>query len=159
MITLSILIVIALICALVGCLMGLFSLVGLLASLVIGVLVGALAGYIAGRFMGTETSFARNAVLGVLGSFVGEFLFGLVGIHATGSFSSFVISILGACVCIWVDNKFLRKLDTLSGASRQIPHSVAIATSLPGRGESFLEERALGKSARFLLDAESILIS
>ena len=66
MITLSILIVIALICALVGCLMGLFSLVGLLASLVIGVLVGALAGYIAGRFMGTETSFARNAVLGVL---------------------------------------------------------------------------------------------
>ena len=110
MITLSILIVIALICALVGCLMGLFSLVGLLASLVIGVLVGALAGYIAGRFMGTETSFARNAVLGVLGSFVGEFLFGLVGIHATGSFSSFVISILGACVCIWVDNKFLRPL-------------------------------------------------
>ena len=102
MITLSILIVIALICALVGCLMGLFSLVGLLASLVIGVLVGALAGY-------TETSFARNAVLGVLGSFVGEFLFGLVGIHATGSFSSFFISILGACVCIWVDNKFLRK--------------------------------------------------
>ena len=106
MITLSILIVIALICALVGCLMGLFSLVG---SLVIGVLVGALAGYIAGRFMGTETSFARNAVLGVLGSFVGEFLFGLVGIHATGSFSSFVISILGACVCIWVDNKLFKK--------------------------------------------------
>ena len=106
MITLSILIVIALICAFVGCLMGLFSLVGLLASLVIGVLVGALAGYIAGRFMGTETSFARNAVLGVLGSFVGEFLF---GIHATGSFSSFVISILGACVCIWVDNKLFKK--------------------------------------------------
>ena len=91
MITLSILIVIALICALVGCLMGLFSLVGLLASLVIGVLVGTLAGYIAGRFMGTETSFA------------------LVGIHATGSFSSFVISILGACVCIWVDNKLFKK--------------------------------------------------
>lgn len=109
MITLSILIVIALICAFVGCLMGLFSLVGLLASLVIGVLVGALAGYIAGRFMGTETSFTRNAVLGVLGSFVGEFLFGMVGIHATGSFSSFVISILGACVCIWVDNKLFKK--------------------------------------------------
>ena len=102
MITLSILIVLALICAFVGCLMGLFSLVGLLVSLVIGVLVGA------GRFMGTETSFARNAVLGVLGSFVGEFLFGMVGIHATGSFSSFVISVLGACVCIWVDNKLFK---------------------------------------------------
>lgn len=101
MITLSILIVLALICALVGVLMGLFSLIGLLASL----LVGALAGHIANRFMGTQTSTGRNIVLGILGSFVGEFLFGLIGIHATGSISSFVISVLGACVCIWVDNR------------------------------------------------------
>ena len=100
MITLSILIVLALICALVGVLMGLFSLIGLLASL-----VGALAGHIANRFMGTQTSTGRNIVLGILGSFVGEFLFGLIGIHATGSISSFVISVLGACVCIWVDNR------------------------------------------------------
>ena len=97
MITLSILIVLALICALVGVLMGLFSLIGLL--------VGALAGHIANRFMGTQTSTGRNIVLGILGSFVGEFLFGLIGIHATGSISSFVISVLGACVCIWVDNR------------------------------------------------------
>ena len=92
MITLSILIVLALICALVGVLMGLFSLIGLLASLLVGVLVGALAGHIANRFMGTQTSTGRNIVLGILGSFVGEFLFGLIGIHATGSISSFVIS-------------------------------------------------------------------
>ena len=101
MITLSILIVLALICALVGVLMGLFSLIALL----VGVLVGALAGHIANRFMGTQTSTGRNIVLGILGSFVGEFLFGLIGIHATGSISSFVISVLGACVCIWVDNR------------------------------------------------------
>ena len=82
MITLSILIVLALICALVGVLMGLFSLIGLLASLLVGVLVGALAGHIANRFMGTQTSTGRNIVLGILGSFVGEFLFGLIGIHA-----------------------------------------------------------------------------
>ena len=79
MITLSILIVLALICALVGVLMGLFSLIGLLASLLVGVLVGALAGHIANRFMGTQTSTGRNIVLGILGSFVGEFLFGLIG--------------------------------------------------------------------------------
>ena len=71
----------------------------------VGVLVGALAGHIANRFMGTQTSTGRNIVLGILGSFVGEFLFGLIGIHATGSISSFVISVLGACVCIWVDNR------------------------------------------------------
>ena len=105
MITLSILLIIVILVALFGCLMGLFSLVGLLFSLLTGVLVGALAGYIASRFMDTQTSFLRNVVLGVLGSFVGEFLFGLVGIYATGSFNSFVISVVGACVCIWVDSR------------------------------------------------------
>ncbi len=108
MITLTILLIIALLCVLVGCLTGLISLVGLLFSLAAGVLVGALAGYLAGRFMGTETSMGRNIVLGVLGSFVGEFLFGLIGIHASGSFSSFVISVVGACICIWVGQKLAK---------------------------------------------------
>ena len=76
---------------------------------IFSLLIGALAGSIAGRIMGSETSALRNIVLGILGSFVGEFVFGLVGIHATGTISSFIISVLGACVCIWVDNKFLRK--------------------------------------------------
>ena len=52
---------------------------------IFSLLVGALAGYIAGRIMGSETSTLRNIVLGILGSFVGEFLFGLIGIHATGT--------------------------------------------------------------------------
>ena len=108
MITLTILLIIALLCVLVGCLTGLISLVGLLFSLAAGVLVGALAGYLAGRFMGTETSMGRNIVLGVLGSVVGEFLFGLIGIHASGSFSSFVISVVGACICIWVGQKLAK---------------------------------------------------
>lgn len=108
MITLTILLIVALLCVLVGCLTGLISLVGLLFSLAAGVLVGALAGYLAGRFMGTETSMGRNIVLGVLGSFVGEFLFGLIGIHASGSFSSFVISVVGACICIWVGQKLAK---------------------------------------------------
>lgn len=105
MITLTILLIIAIFCILIGCFLGLFSLLSVFVSLLTGVLVGALAGYIAGRFMGSETSFGRNVILGVLGSFVGEFLFGLIGIHATGTFSSFVISIIGACICIWVGRK------------------------------------------------------
>ena len=105
MITLTILLIITLLCILVGCLMGLFSLVGVIASLVAGVLVGALAGYVAGRFMGTETSLGRNILMGILGSFVGEFVFGLFGIYATGSITSFIISVIGACICIWVGQK------------------------------------------------------
>ena len=102
MITLTILLIITLLCILVGCLMGLFSLVGVIASLVAGVLVGALAGYVAGRFMGTETSLGRNILMG---SFVGEFVFGLFGIYATGSITSFIISVIGACICIWIGQK------------------------------------------------------
>ena len=94
-----------LLCILVGCLMGLFSLVGVIASLVAGVLVGALAGYVAGRFMGTETSLGRNILMGILGSFVGEFVFGLFGIYATGSITSFIISVIGACICIWIGQR------------------------------------------------------
>lgn len=113
MITLTILLIVALLCVLVGCLTGLLSLVGVLASLFVGVLVGALAGYLAGRFMGTETSLGRNILMGVLGSFVGEFLFGLLGIHASGSFSSFAISVIGACICIWIGQKRIFRIPSL----------------------------------------------
>ena len=105
MITLTILLSITLRCILVGCLMGLFSLVGVIASLIAGGLVGALAGYVAGRFMGTETSRGRNILMGILCSFVGEFVFGLFDIYATGSITSFIISVIGACICIWIGQK------------------------------------------------------
>ena len=108
MITITVLILIALVCVILSCVMGIFSIASLLVSLVVGVLVGALAGYVAGRFMGTETSVGRNIVLGILGSFVGESLFGLFGIHATGSFTAFVISVVGACICIWVGQKLFK---------------------------------------------------
>ena len=32
-------------------------------------------------------------------------VFGLLGIHASGSFSSFAISVIGACICIWIGQK------------------------------------------------------
>ena len=108
MITLTILLIITLLCILVGCLMGLFSLVGVIASLIAGVLVGALAGYVAGRFMGTETSLGRNILMGIMTSNlsgVPSIVFGLFGIYATGSITSFIISVIGACICIWIGQK------------------------------------------------------
>ena len=32
-------------------------------------------------------------------------LVGVLGIHASGSFSSFAISVIGACICIWIGQK------------------------------------------------------
>ena len=65
----------------------LFSIVNVIFSLI----VGALAGY-----------------LGMLGGFVGSFLLGLIGLRATGFVGDFVVSVAGACVCIWVARKLAR---------------------------------------------------
>lgn len=70
-------------------------------SFIFSLLIGALAGSIAGRIMGSETSALRNIVLGILGSFVGGILFGLVGLSATGLVGEIIVSVIGACVCIW----------------------------------------------------------
>ena len=70
--------------------------------------MGALAGYVAGRFMGTETSLGRNILMGILGSFVGGILFGLVGLSATGLVGEIIVSVIGACVCIWAGRKLFR---------------------------------------------------
>ena len=72
---------------------------------IFSLLIGALAGSIAGRIMGSETSALRNIVLGILGSFVGGILFGLVGLSATGLVGEIIVSVIGACVCIWAGRK------------------------------------------------------
>ena len=77
------------------------TLMGLLFSL----LIGALAGWCAGRLMGSETSALRNIGLGILGSFVGSILFSLIGRRASGFIGDFVVSVAGACVCIWLGRK------------------------------------------------------
>ena len=63
---------------------------------------------IAGRIMGSETSALRNIVLGILGSFVGGILFGLVGLSATGLVGEIIVSVIGACVCIWAGRKLFK---------------------------------------------------
>ena len=72
---------------------------------IFSLLVGALAGYIAGRIMGSETSTLRNIVLGILGGFVGSILFGL---SATGIVGEILVSVVGACVCIWIGRKLFK---------------------------------------------------
>ena len=69
---------------------------------IFSLLIGALAGSIAGRIMGSETSALRNIVLGILGSFVGGIL------SATGLVGEIIVSVIGACVCIWAGRKLFK---------------------------------------------------
>lgn len=74
-------------------------------SFLFSLVIGALAGFVANRIMNSESSTWRNIVLGVLGGFVGNLVFGLVGLTATGFIGDIIVSIVGACICIWLGRK------------------------------------------------------
>ena len=44
----------------------------------------------------------RNILVGVIGSSLGTFLFGLLGFTAHGLIAELVVSVTGACVFIWL---------------------------------------------------------
>ena len=71
---------------------------GWLLGIVIDILVGALVGWLAGLIMKSKGGFWRNAIMGIIGGFVG----GLIPIP-------FIGSILGACLVIFIYEKFIAK--------------------------------------------------
>lgn len=73
---------------------------GLIWSLISGGIIGA----IASRFMGEKNALVKDIILGILGSFVGKFLFSLIGVYTTG-LASGIVSVIGACIVIWLGNK------------------------------------------------------
>lgn len=70
------------------------------------VALGALSGYLAGRIMGCSFSKGKMIALGILGSVVGNLLFGIIGLKASGFIGHIIISVAGGCFCIWLSRKF-----------------------------------------------------
>lgn len=69
-------------------------------------LMGAICGSLANKLMARRGGLVRNIVLGLLGGLVGGFLFSLVGLGATGLLGEVLVSVVGACVCIWIGDRF-----------------------------------------------------
>lgn len=65
-------------------------------------IMGALVGWIAGKLMNADGSLLQNIVVGIVGSAVGSVLFGLLGFYAFGWFANLAVSVVGACVFIWL---------------------------------------------------------
>lgn len=77
-------------------------------GLLINLAIGVLCGWIAGEIMNSRGTWLRNMILGIVGSFVGGFLAGLLGISAsTFSIGGILISVGGACLCIWFVQKYM----------------------------------------------------
>ena len=71
-------------------------------------IMGALVGWIAGKVMNTDGGLLRNIVVGIVGSFVGSFVFGLLGFYAYCFFANLLVSVVGACLFIWLGRKLFR---------------------------------------------------
>ena len=66
-------------------------------------IVGLAAGYLAGMFMkGRGFGLVGNLVVGVIGAFLGRFLFGLLGLGAYGLIGSLVVAFIGAIVLLYI---------------------------------------------------------
>ena len=79
-------------------------------NIIVTVLIGALSGWIARKIMNVKGGFIFNAILGIVGSFVGGLLAGLIGIGAAKiSIGGILLSVVGACVVIWLVRKIIAK--------------------------------------------------
>ncbi len=65
--------------------------------------IGILAGFLAGQIMrGKGYGIVIDLLLGLVGSVVGGFVFGLLGLHGYGLVGQLVTATVGAVMLIWV---------------------------------------------------------
>jgi uncharacterized membrane protein YeaQ/YmgE (transglycosylase-associated protein family) len=65
--------------------------------------IGILAGFLAGKIMrGKGYGVLMDLVLGLVGSVVGGFVFGLLGLHGYGLTGQLAIATAGAVMLIWL---------------------------------------------------------
>ncbi|MCR5306268.1 MAG: GlsB/YeaQ/YmgE family stress response membrane protein [Oscillospiraceae bacterium] len=77
----------------------------MLFKLIVSVVLGALIGFIAGKLMETkDNGFIVNAIIGIAGGFIGGLIGNLLGI-GNGWIMSIILSIVGACLLIFVLRK------------------------------------------------------
>lgn len=71
-------------------------------------IVGAIAGWLAGQIMkGAGYGLLVNIILGIVGAFVGSWLFGVLGISiASGLVGSLITAVIGAIVILFIASLF-----------------------------------------------------
>ena len=75
---------------------------------IVAIVIGGVIGWLASMIMKTneQMGIIANIVVGVVGSLLGHWLAGAIGIAATGSIGAFIVSLLGAVVLIVILRAF-----------------------------------------------------
>ena len=63
-------------------------------------IVGLIAGWVADKVMKRDHTLIMNLVVGVIGAYVGAFLFRLFGLATTGFVGALVVAIIGSVVLL-----------------------------------------------------------
>ena len=72
-------------------------------NLILFLAIGLVAGWLAGRIMkGAGFGLVGDLVVGVIGAFIGVWLFGLLGISGGGVLGLLVAALVGALVLLYV---------------------------------------------------------
>lgn len=72
-------------------------------NLILFLVVGLVAGWLAGKILkGAGFGLVGDLIVGVIGAFIGVWLFGALGISAGGLFGLLVASIVGALLLLFV---------------------------------------------------------
>jgi uncharacterized membrane protein YeaQ/YmgE (transglycosylase-associated protein family) len=66
-----------------------------------GIIVGGFAGWIASKVMDTNTGILINIVLGVVGAFVANLIFGFLGVSFSGTIGNLIAGLVGAIILIY----------------------------------------------------------
>ena len=78
-------------------------------GIILIIIIGGIAGWLAGLITkGRGFGIIGNIIIGIVGAFIGRFLFGLFGLHAMNIVGSLVVAIVGAVVLIIIV-KFIKK--------------------------------------------------
>ncbi len=63
-------------------------------------IVGLIAGWIAEKIMKRDQGLLLNLVVGVIGAYLGAFLFSLLGLTTTGFWGALIVAIIGSVVLL-----------------------------------------------------------
>ena len=73
-------------------------------DLIISIVVGGVTGWLASLIMKTSAQMGiiANVIVGIIGSSLGFWLAGFLGIAAYGSIARWIVAVAGAAILIWL---------------------------------------------------------
>ena len=77
--------------------------------LIFFLLIGLAAGWLAGQITkGSSFGLVNDLIIGVVGSFVGGILFGLLGLSASGLIGNLIVATIGAIALLFIVRRIKR---------------------------------------------------